>query len=221
MELLLYKSAREAHVELFKALSKQVSMLLSTEGIQVKAYLEGLPYFSKLTELQQAKVNKQLEFYAELCSEHINEGYKISDGSTFLWRAFRKLGLTPTSDLFQFLTDESVIEIYSDENIQLFRNLNFFTYCSYSLEELHSREWWHLYERDASVTNAIFEEGNKMFAGSIRGTYRPSMPDHIVRELASEEKLVMQVEFEAMSPLFTNRRPTAAILATKPKIISN
>lgn len=221
MEVLLNTAPNKAQEDVFKFLSKQISMLLATENIRIKAYQDGLPYFSKLSETHQIQVNNQLSFYAELCSEHIKEGYKISDGSTFLWRAFRKLGLTPTSDLFQFLTNESVIEVYSDENIQLFRNLNFFTYCSYSLEELHSLEWWHLYDRDAGVTNAIFEEGRKMFGGEIRGTYCPGLPDHIVRELASEEKLVMQVEFQAMSPLFSNRRPTAALLATKPKIISN
>ncbi|HWU44755.1 MAG TPA: hypothetical protein VN132_14990, partial [Bdellovibrio sp.] len=141
----------------FKKLTKIISMLLTVEGKYQKPYIEGLPYFSKLpTELKQ-KVVDHLQFYHDLCVEQVSEGYSIKDSPSFVWRALNKLGLVPRSDLFSHLTNEHIVEIYSAENVQLFRNFKFFEFCSYSLEELLTIEWWGLFERDAQITQKIFD----------------------------------------------------------------
>lgn len=207
--------------EQFILMTTKLSALLANEGIQIKPFIEGLPYFSKLTEEQKKQVNLQLSFYYELCMEQIEEGYTINDGHTFLWRALRKLGLIPRSDLFELLDNDSVIEIYSNENIQLFRNLNFFKYCSYTFEELHSREWWFNYERDNSITQKVFEYGAKFFDGELTENMQLNIPTHIVREINSHDLLVCEINFGIMGPLLRNKKPVAVIVTESARIIQN
>lgn len=203
----------------FKALAQQLSLMLSKEGVRVRTYAQGLPYFSKLTEEKKRTANYHLEFYVELCKEQMSEGYSLKDGPTFVWRALRKLNLIPRSDLFQYFNEDSVIEIYSNENVQLFRNLNFFRFCSYTLEELHSREWWLLFDRDASITDGLVGYATKIFTDEIKENFVPQIPLHIVRELESADKLVTEIEFTVMGPLLKNKRAAALIVAENPKII--
>ncbi|NJL24241.1 MAG: hypothetical protein HC902_03040 [Calothrix sp. SM1_5_4] len=67
----------------------------------------------------------------------------------------RELGLRPTADLFGELDKSDIIEIYSEEHIQLFRTFNMFECISYSLDELFSYEWWDLFQRDPAITEQL------------------------------------------------------------------
>lgn len=209
----------EVENEKFKTLAQRLSVMLAGEGVLVRTYDKGLPYFSKLSEKQKQTINYHLEFYVELCREHMSEGYSLKDGPTFVWRALRKLNLIPRSDLFQFFNENSVIEIYSNENVQLFRNLNFFRVCSYTLEELHSREWWLLFHRDNSITDSLMGYAGKIFNQEISENFVPDIPTHIVRELASADMLVTEINFPVMGPLYHNKRAVALIIAEDAKIL--
>jgi hypothetical protein len=135
----------------FKKLTSTISRFLAHEGVFLAAYTEGLPHFSMLSMNEKKSVTDHLQFYHDLCSEQINEGYTLKDNPSFAWRAMSKLGLTPRSDLFSHLTNEHIVQIYSANNVQLFSNFRFFEICSYTLEELFSLEWWVLYERDPKI----------------------------------------------------------------------
>lgn len=221
LEVHISQSVSPAEDEKFKSLAQRLSMLLATEGIYIKGYLEGLPYFSRLTEEKKKSVNQSLSFYCELCREQMSEGYTLSDGPSFLWRALGKLGLIPRSDLFQHFDKEAVIEIYSNESVQLFRNLNFFKYCSYSLEELHAKEWWFNYDRDPKITEIIYDYAAKVFSGELKENFIPQVPVHVVKEIDSQDRLVMEVQFGVMGPLFKNKRPVAVIVTEIPRVLDN
>lgn len=204
---------------IFKELAQKLSLLLASEGVTVRTYAPGLPYFSQLSEERKKIANQNLGFYCDLCREHLAAGYALQDGSAFLWRALSKLGLVPRADLFQTLTKDSVIEIYSDDNVQLFRNINFFKYCSYTLEELHSREWWLLFHRDQSITDLLYAYASKVFKGELSTNFAPEIPLHVVRELESADMLVVEVQFDMMGPLYRNKRPSALIISETPRLI--
>ena len=205
--------------ESFKRLSKTICMLLSTEGVHIRAYRDGLPYFSKLTVQQKESVVQHLRFFHDLCLDQVGEGYKLKDSLSFTWRAFRKLGLTPPSDLFHAVTDEHIVEIYSSENVQLFRNFNFFNVCSYSLEELHSLEWWSLYRRDPKITQMMFGAAEMIFTGQIKTCFPPNLGPHVVEELSSTGKLRMEYNVDLAGPLFKNKIPQAVILLERARLL--
>ena len=205
----------------FKNLAQKLSMLLATEGIRCKPYDDGLPYFSVLDDSKKAEINQHLQFTIDLCKEQMSDGYKLSDNLTFTWRVFRKLGWAPKSDLFNNITDEDVLEIYSLDNRQLYRNLRFYDYCSYSLEALHSLEWWNLWDRDAQVVEKLFETVSKIFSGEIRETVSPGVSQHVIKEKASADKLSISYEVRYISPLAYHGQTEGVIAVQRGQLIHN
>lgn len=207
--------------ERFKRLTKVISMLLTNEGKYQRPYVDGLPHFNRLPSELKHKVVEHLQFYHDLCIDQVSEGYSLKDSPSFVWRAFRRLGLTPRSDLFSKLTDEHIVEIYSSENVQLFRNFKFFEYCSYTLEELLTIEWWGLFERDPKVTMKLFEYAGRIFAGEITENFVPDLGVHYIRELQSHDKMTMEYNIDLAGPLYQNKRPQAVIVLETARIIQN
>lgn len=205
--------------DLFKAQVDTLASLLDKEGLFVRTYEPSLPFFSKLTSEHQARVNRDLGFYLEVCKEQIEEEGTLKDSPSFLWRALRHLNFVPRSDLFPHFRDDSVIEIYSAQNIQLFRNINFFKFCSYSLEELHSREWWDLYHRESEMTHTLYGIANMILDGKVEGHVLQPVPPHTLLELESAERFEMDIDMYLVSPLTQNKRVTAFVVAENVKIL--
>ncbi len=214
----------EKKVELdldFVKLADQLSNLINSHGIPCKPYQRNLPFFSLLPNEKKIAVISNIKFYYELCLEQVAEGYSLKDNPSFIWRAFRHFGYTPTSDLFAQIENHHIIEIYTDEGIQVFRNLKYFEYCSYTLEELYTLEWYNLYERSLEMQSMAFESISKIFKGEQLTNFNPEMPKHIVKELQSSERLVMEYGLDLMGPLFQNKKPKAAIVLETARLLTN
>ena len=205
----------------FKLLCQSLSVLLSSTGLKVRGHLPGVPHFRKLEDQQKSQVVSRLRFYHDLCQEQISEGYSLRDSMSFTWRALTKLGLAPRSDLFTKITNEHIVEIYSTDNVQLYCNLNFYEYCSYTLEELHTLPWWELFERDSRNTQQIFDHTMKIFKGEILDNVKPAIDKHVLKELNSSSMFTMEYTVELMGPLFKNKRPEAFIILEKARILAN
>lgn len=208
-------------VDEFRILTEDICAMLATGGLKRRPYKPGLPYFRKLSPERKDHVFRNLDFYRTLCSEHINEGYKIQDSKSFTWRALNKLNLVPPSDMFDKLLDEDIVEIYSSESIQLFRNFRFFEVCSYSLEELCCIEWWHLFDRDQEEAKNMVAEIGRLLKGEIRGGFAPDVRPHVTSETQSEEKLVMDYEMRWIAPLTTNKAISGYIVLEKAILLNN
>jgi len=223
MSLVDSKAEENIHAQLdasFKTVAQKVAMLLASEGIHRKAYAENLPHFGLLSVVQKEDVIQQLSFYADLCQEQMSEGYSLKDSPVFTWRALQKLGLVPPSELFSQITNEDIVEVYSAENRQLFRNFNFFEVCSYSLEELHSIEWWNLFQHDGAITQVIYENIQKIFKGEMKSSFAPDIEHHHVREACSQDRLLMRYDIRLMSPLFSQRQPAAFMVLERATLVN-
>lgn len=207
--------------EKFKKLSSAICRLLAQEGLNRIAYSEGLPHFSKLSFDMKTKVVHHLQFYHDLCQEQVAEGYTLKDNPSFAWRALKKLGLTPRSDLFSHLTNDMIVEIYSRENVQIFRNFRFFEFCSYTLEELLTIEWWNLFERDPKITNQLFQYASQLLSGEITGNIAPKIGTHIVSEKFSADKNVLNCKVGFAGPLLKNQKPEAFIAFSMAEILQH
>ena len=159
----------------FMSLTEDLSRWLAVEGKRCRPYTPGLPFFSQLPVHKRAEIVQAVRFYHELCQEQVNEGYKITDSLVFTWRALNKLGLVPRSDLFSKVTDDDILEVYDGEGRQLYRNFRFFDFCSYTMEELYTREWWELYKRDEDILAKLYEIVGRIFTGEIEGTVVPDL----------------------------------------------
>ncbi|UXR63153.1 hypothetical protein EZJ49_08695 [Bdellovibrio bacteriovorus] len=205
----------------FKVIATDICRMLATEGKVIVPYLPGLPYFSQLPSEGKKRVVETLRFYQDLCHSQLAEGYRINDSLSFTWRAFRRLGLVPRAELFNHIRNEDIVEIYSEDHIQLFRNFTFFDFCSYTLEELHTNEWWALFERDEEITTKIIEEVRKVFSEEIRETFTPNIPKHVLREIRSADRLCQSMEIRRMSPLYRNKKVAAVIVLEKVEMLQN
>lgn len=207
--------------EEFKTIATDISLMLQAEGKTVRPYVAGLPHFSSLSLEKKRNAVEQVRFYQELCHAQLADGYKINDSLTFTWKAFRRLGLVPSSDLFNNIENEDIIEIYSKEHVQLFRNFNFFDCCSYTLEELNTYEWWSLFERDEETNQQIIAATNLVFSGEKEGTFVPDVPKHLLREARSADRFSMNHQIRKMAPVYRNKRPDAVIVLEKAEMLGN
>lgn len=100
----------------------------------------------------------------------------------------------------QFIRQNDIIEVYSREGIQLYRNFEFFKKCSYSLLDLITQEWFTLYERASSVTKAIFDSTNEVMTGAV-STVQYRVPVHTLQERYLDAHNVFQMKMKYLSPL--------------------
>lgn len=208
-----------ALVEEFKSNSQLISNLLMAEGIRVEPFLPGLPHFTKLSNPIKQNVLRSLKVYLSICLEQVEEGYEIKDSKTLTWRALRKLGLTPPSDLFGHLTDEDIIEIYDLEGRQIYRNFCFYKHCSYSLEELYSVEWWYLFSRDSAITEFLMEEVQKVYQDEFSGIYFSQSGKHLVKELISVDRLSNYYRAKVFSPLYLNKKVNGLLVSIEAEMV--
>ena len=136
--------------------------------------------------------------------------------------ALKALGLSVMDEeIFNKIEDDDVIEFYSDQGIQIYRNIRFFNFCSYSLLDLAVNSWEDLYQKPASVTerlHQLFHEvlsPNSKFMSYNLGTF-------IQRErfIYTKTRRTFLVTPKNLSPLINQSGVRSAILSTyKAKIV--
>ncbi|AFX99886.1 hypothetical protein [Bdellovibrio bacteriovorus] len=174
-------------VEKFRLLCERLALVLQKEGLSVKPYRDpALPFFNQLNENQKDIALQTLKDYLEICQEAHAESFSLKDSPRFCWKALRRWGLIPASDFFDKLQEADSVEVYTEEGLQVFRNLRFFEVCTYTLEELYSLEWWKLYGREESVTRDLFSISLDLINGRIAGTLNFDTGKHDLWELSSE-----------------------------------
>jgi hypothetical protein len=199
------------HLDIFAALSKEYSDFGAEAGVPVKPYHDQtLPLFGALNETQQKEAIRSLEASVEICRDTKAQGNAIGDSAALLWSAIKKLGLRPPSDLFSYLPDCTLVEIYSPLNVQIFRSFSFFGLCSYTLEELYCQDWVRLFPRDDhKFAEAILEHAADIFSGKVKNTISlRHIPKHILREAYSEGRHVAEIGVNWAAPLFQEGQST-------------
>jgi hypothetical protein len=76
---------------------------------------------------------------------------------------------------------DEIIEIYNPEGIQLYRSLNFFKTCGYSLLDLCVNEWFILWERPRSVVEKMHAVVGTVLNGK-KQDFAMNVGPHLIRE---------------------------------------
>jgi hypothetical protein len=203
----------------FIALATGLAKMLNNVGLKTQAGLEGFPHFNELTTQEKTTAVERLQFYYDLCLDQITEGQSLRDSKKFTWRALVKLGLSPQSDLLDRIGDGDVVEIYNEEQVQLFRNLEFFDICSYTIEELFCIQWWRLFQREESVSSEILKLVNDLYAKKYPNGVASPLPQHTVLECLSRDRFKIDFFMKYIGPLYKNKQVAALICLEQAALI--
>ncbi len=199
----------------FRLLSTSLAALAKTANITVQPFFNSnLPHFSCLDSEKQASVVRKLEIYVSILEKAVVEKSNLKDNKKLTWTAFKLLGLTPCSDLMNFIKDTNVIELYDHEGFQVFRSLNFFELCSYTVEDIYCRQWTDLFRRpNSAVMEKLMEIAATLTAGNLRHTIRVDLPRHEVMEIDSPFLFELSADVDFLSPLFDSHHKFAGNVA--------
>lgn len=121
--------------------------------------------------------------------------------------ALKFFGMELRDDIWKHISPDEIIEIYDDSDIQIFRSLNFFKISSYSLLDLLTHEWFHLWERPKSVLDQMMNLMGRLHS-SIDTVEQAGIPTHILKEILEDKengissRKSVQIDFNVACPLY-------------------
>jgi PAS domain-containing protein len=199
----------------FKAQTELLARFLADEGVNKAPYFSPeLPHFCSLSAAEREEVMEVLGHTLEIFEEVKSAGGTLADTPQLVWRSLRRLSWTPKSDVFDKISKSDVVEIYSTEHRGLFRNLAFYDFVSYSLEDVFARKWFDLFKREEKKTAEIFEYVNRIFQNQIRETTAPGFGHHFCYERHSPARLHYKMSIKHLSPVFKDGK-VAGIVAVE------
>lgn len=192
-------------IEIFRELALEYQEFAAEAGVKVVPFWDPeLPHFAALNLTSKMRAIEALKVAIQICREAQANGHRMDDNAAILWHALKSFGLRPPSDLLSHLTDSAVVEIYSSDNVQLFRSFSFFAISSYTLEELHCLDWVTLFARkDPAIIEKIIGFVTDAFTGKVTGTIPlDHIPPHEVFETSSLHRFIQRTTFTWGGPLY-------------------
>ena len=186
-----------------RELFTQFSKLSGEAGYPVRAFDDArLPHFQKLSPEQQKQTIIEIADRTDLYIQASLEKIPLSDTRQMLWRSLRRAGWVPNSDIFDHIELTDTVEAYSQEHRQIFRNLEFFKWISYTLEDLHCSTWFDLTTRDPVFEKSLMEQANRVLSGEVKHTLDLShLKAHLCKETRSSERRQFYIDMKCVSPL--------------------
>lgn len=119
---------------------------------------------------------------------------------SYVEQALNMYDLEADGDFWGKLEKDDVIEVYSAENIQLFRTFNFFKISSYSLLDLLTNEWFHLWERPSFVLDALIQASVDMMEGRMKQATQINAARHILKEIYHDDSIDFKTSSVLVEP---------------------
>jgi hypothetical protein len=186
----------------FRHLCERFSELGAKAGTRVRPYRSReLSFFSRAAAAEQKTALTRLTLVLDIFDEMIAEKQSLHDSPRLVWRAMKKLNLTPRSDIFSRMTDSDVIMCHALDHRTLFANLRAFDFLSLTVEDIYVRPWYELARRDASTEEALLRLAERLLTGEESATIDPGIPEHVIEELDSEEMLHVSILIKHLSPV--------------------
>ncbi len=101
-------------------------------------------------------------------------------------------------------------------NTQIFRNLPFFEFCSYTVEDIYSRPWHELFVREQpAITQKILSMIAELIANVNRKMMFPDLGVQTTREFDSAKLFVVDLTIKSLGVLFDTKDQPQAILSVE------
>lgn len=203
----------------FLGLTERLSRLALMNGVHLEPYLDrSLPIFSRVSVKRRFEIVTSLQTYVHVAASVASERGGRVETIPFLKAMIQRLGLVAAPDLYEIMTADSLVEIYSFNSGLTFKNFKSFEFCSYTLEELLAQDWWRLYHRAEDIDRKISLWGRRVLNGEIRETCVPPIPQHTVVERESRRRLCLKVNHDYYSPLFQYGKIAAGVSIARARI---
>jgi hypothetical protein len=196
----------------FARLAQAFSAFVEKAGVRIKPLASPeLPFFSALDSSRKRAVIEELQSMIAVFQSMEEEGLSLRDTPKLTWRAVRQLRMTPCPDIFDKMTADDVVVIYSPQNKVLFYNMRFLELHTFSIEELHCSEWYRLSTRPEWAHDAILALAGPLYAGEIPGTIDPYLPWHVVEEISSGGSNRLTLKLKYLSPVTKDNQVAGVI----------
>ena len=180
--------------------------MVSKYGFQVRTHSEkSLQRFLGLEKHTQAEIIKGFTSYLSFLTKFQMDGLDLREDSLLLKTFLQQMGFIYDKGLSDQISPGDVIEVYTADQIQIFRNLVFMDLCNYTLLDLLTHDPYELYERSDLIKKEL-NQAVTTLSGRPMNTEPLDMshiPKHILREKFSDQRLSSMVEFKCLSPLYT------------------
>lgn len=206
----------DEQVTCFRELCERAAKALGDAGISRAPYDDAeLPVFRKNPRFEWAL--KSFQIYVEVLEEAVRTGDVSS--KKFLWRMVTRLGYVPTADLLNHIEEENVVEIYTLEHWQIFRNIRFFEYVSFTVEEVANLNWQVDTRRENRVELKLLEIGIRLKFGLMRSTIDTSgIAEHTFKELRGQG-WTTAVQLLRISPLRKENSISACVVINRARVV--
>jgi hypothetical protein len=191
----------------FAALLKEHGIEIGIESAKARIAWESLPTSRRLAALEG------FSQYLSNCEDLTKAGISLRDNYALLDHSMKRLNLSAKDDIKSFVTNQNIVEIYNLDHIQLYRSINFFDLCNYSLLDLLAREWFDLYERLSSVTEYTISEFLQVIkSGKLT---RLTVPLHLLKEKDSDPRGIFNFDLQYCCPLYCSSGLVSGYLLTE------
>lgn len=199
--------------ERFLVLMRQFTAKANTNGYKIKpATTDSWSRFCSLPDEKKQEIFNTFLVYYKVCASALESGHPLSNTMAMIWCLFKEMEWRPASDLFDKIQDTDVIEVYGSDFRQIFRNMNFFDICSYSLTEIFTYDWRDLYRRDDSITIKLAEKAGEVLTGKV-ATVPIGVDWHYLEEVFSENQNKIYIVHKFLSPLYNKQNQIVAFVA--------
>ncbi len=186
--------------EFISALDR-LSSALQLNEIPFKTYDErSLKDFMQIAPDKQREVIENAIAYTELIPSGPLAKFNLAVEKSVLQKVFKRLSIYPKDNFMDYIEEGDIIEIYTSKFIQVYRNLEFFRYCGYTLVDLLIKEWYMLYERPKSVTDVLYQISSNTLENGL-GTVPYNVKEHILRERYLGLNKAFKIRMKYLCPL--------------------
>jgi hypothetical protein len=188
---------------------------------------QSLDLFNKLTLEQQHEIVRRYSNMLDIYMGYIpkmkeSKSTELSskDEISMLKNFFFKFRLTPPmNENFAFLKKGMVIEVYSLQMKQIYRNIEFHRHCKYDPLLLEVVPWMNLYKRDDKITEMMMTKAMDCFASQRKESMDWNIPTHIIMQKNSKD--YYQNDYVKLVPLKSEGKVVAAINIVDSKFLGS
>lgn len=186
LDLTVFKNVLlQENQSVLESIDRLVAALASFSIYPAKYSQHSLEQLNLLSSEKKIAIAEGFNLTSEWLESAVSEGIDLrvskETEKKCALKALKHFGLKVSDDLWNTIEDDEVIEIYGRDMRQLYRGLNFFKVCGYSLLEISVYEWYVLWERPKQVIQKMAEQTNYVIENAIP-VHCFNLPKHILRE---------------------------------------
>lgn len=183
--------------------------LISRASIPVRPYTpKSIQILLSLNREKKVKIRQHLQSWSSILMSADGPLEKV-DERHMANKALGYFNFRLKNYDWQDTSSDQIIEIYNPEGIQLYRSLNFFKTCGYSLLDLCVNEWLVLWERPKAVIDKMFSAVKDIISGQRTNYKFDEIGPHLIRETYDDgttqpfQPMAAIVEFKNIYPAYS------------------